>query len=252
VLVAAAEPVLAEGIAALIAEDPSTAALGTAGRAPAPPPNGNGMATGNGTATGNGAPHESAALGGWRLSALQTVTTIAAAEHALATYRPPLSVLVLDPPLAGVTTEEACARLVTAQPATAALVLLARPTPQRVRQICRSGARGVFETTVDPTTLVSALRQIDSGEVAIQPTLVQYLLGNIEPPPDLPSGDRLNARALTALQLLARGYTSKEIAPILGTTAKAVNLTIERACRQLHAATRSEAVAIAISRGLIS
>ena len=240
VLVAAAEPVLAQGIARLVAEDLSGAALD---RADSTPPR-----------SARAAPSDVGQPGadGWRLTPLETVTTVGAAERALALYRPPLAVLVLDPPLAGTPTETACVRLVAAQPATAALVLLAHPTPERVRHVSRCGARGIFDTAVEPATLVAALREIDDGGVVVQPSLVQYLLGETESPPAPPSGQRLNARALTALQLLARGYASKEIAPILGTTPKAVNLTIERACRQLGATTRSEAVAIAIGRGLIS
>lgn len=239
VLVAAAEPVLAEGIVRLIAEDASGVAVGGAGAAP--------------PRVARATPFEdSQPDSAWRLAPLQTVASVGSAERALAIYRPPLAVLVLDPPLAGAPPEDACARLVAAQPATGVLVLLARPTPERVRHASLCGARGIFETAVAPTALVAALREIDAGGVVIQPSLVQYLLGEPDAPPEPPVGQRLNARALTALQLLARGYASKEIAPILATTPKAVNLTIERACRQLGAATRSEAVAIAISRGLIS
>jgi DNA-binding NarL/FixJ family response regulator len=220
VLVAAAEPLLAQGIAALIAEHPFGAAPVDAGQ---------------------------------RLTALEAVSSLSAAERALGVYRPPLAVLVLDPPLSGGSTEDACARLIDAYPATASLVLLAGATPACVRRVCQSGARGVFETNIEPGTLVAALHQIDAGEVVVPPTLIQHLLGNAGEPAAPPrSPERLNARALTALQLLARGYASKEIAPILGTTPKAVNLTIERACRQLGAATRSAAVVIAIQRGLIS
>ena len=210
VLVAAAEPAMADGITSLLTPHPQ------------------------------------------RLNVVESVATIGAAERALSTYRPPLAVLVLDPPLADAAPADAIARLVAAQPATAALVLLARPTPDLVRRACRSGARGVYDTAITPAELLDALTQIAAGEVVVQPALVQHLLGTVDQTQDPPPAQRLSPRALTALQLLARGYASKEIAPILGTTPKAVNLTIERVCRQIGAATRAEAVAIAIGRGLIS
>ncbi|HET7768536.1 MAG TPA: response regulator transcription factor [Chloroflexota bacterium] len=247
VLVAAAEPALAAGIAALFSEDPGRDLPAADFQDHIAVPGWTAPEARDARDPQVHTPHG-------RLTVLETVSALGAAERALAAYRPPLSVLVLDPPLLGGSTEDACARLLAAQPGTAALVLLARATPEHVRRVCRSGARGVFETTVTPADLLAALRQVDAGEMVVQPGLVRYLLGpsggasRALPPP----AQRLNARALTALQLLARGYTSKEIAPILGTTPKAVNLTIERASLRLRAATRSEAVAIAISRGLIS
>lgn len=184
---------------------------------------------------------------------LDAVGTVDAAERALAAYRPPLCVLVLDPPLRGGTVDEACTRLIAETPSTAALVLLVHPDATLVRRACQSGARAVFGTDIRADELSAVLRQIDEGGVVIQPPLVRYLVGGHtgggESAPDAPS---LNNRELTALQLLARGYTSKQIAPLLNSSAKAVDMTIERAGRRLGAATRSQAVAIALRHGLIT
>jgi DNA-binding NarL/FixJ family response regulator len=175
------------------------------------------------------------------------------AERALRTFRPPLAVLVLDPPLRGATVDEACARLINAQPNTATLALLTEPAPDLVRRVCRSGARGVFEIGISRAELHATLRQIDAGEVVVQPSLVRHLLEDRgEETPEEWRAITLNNRELTALQLLARGYTSKQIAPLLDTTAKAIDMTIERSRRRLGAITRAQAVAMAIRRGLIT
>lgn len=61
----------------------------------------------------------------------------------------------------------------------------------------------------------------------------------------------LMVRDLTILQLVASGYTSTQIAQLLATTPKAVDLAIGRAVQHLGASHRTEAVAIAQRRGLI-
>ena len=239
VLVAAAEPIISTGIAALLAGDG------------APPPR---AADSHASPSSESPPTESGATAGARrpFIVLDAVGTVEAAERALATYRPPLAVLVLDPPLPGGTVDDACARLIADNPSTAALVLLVRPEATLVRRACRSGARAVFGTDIRAEELGTVLRQIDDGDVVIQPPLVRYLVGGETggaPTTDTPT---LNNRELTALQLLARGYTSKQIAPLLSSSAKAVDMTIERAGRRLGAATRSQAVAIALRHGLIT
>ncbi|HEV2124697.1 MAG TPA: LuxR C-terminal-related transcriptional regulator [Chloroflexota bacterium] len=63
---------------------------------------------------------------------------------------------------------------------------------------------------------------------------------------------QLTTRELLALQLVARGYTTTQIARMLDTTASAVDRAIEQAANRVGAAHRAEAVALAIRRGLIA
>jgi DNA-binding NarL/FixJ family response regulator len=244
-LVAAAEPIISSGIAALLAGEDS---------APPPPP----TLPPTFSHVSHDSPTDHVTVGitaahGRAFIVLDAVATVDAAERALATYRPPLSVLVLDPPLPGGTVDDACARLISDNPSTAALVLLVRPEATLVRRACRSGARAVFGTDIRADELSAVLRQIDEGEVVIQPPLVRFLVGDQAGSAHAATETlTLNNRELTALQLLARGYTSKQIAPLLNSSAKAVDMTIERASRRLGAATRSQAVAIALRHGLIT
>jgi DNA-binding NarL/FixJ family response regulator len=179
---------------------------------------------------------------------LGTASTVADTEQALVALKPRLAVLVLDPPLLGAGLDDACTRLVDSHPDTAALVLLAAPTPEVVRRVCRGGARGVFRTDIEPDQLRTVLQQIASGEVVVHQSLVRHLVDGDN------NGARtlLNNRELTVLQLLARGYVSKQIAPLINATPKAVDMMIERACRRLGASTRAQAVAYAIKRGLVT
>lgn len=172
--------------------------------------------------------------------------SVAEAHDVLTERQPSVLVVVFEPPFPAVTMEEVCAHLITACPGTATLALVGNPAQAQVA--LRSGARGVLTTEVTPDALQSALRQVDAGQVVIGPDLLSALTlaGSDEP------DEGLTARELLALQLVARGYTSKQIAPLLDTTAKAVDLTLNRAGKRLGAQHRPEAVAMALRRGLIT
>ncbi len=62
---------------------------------------------------------------------------------------------------------------------------------------------------------------------------------------------RLSPGQLAALQLAANGYTSRQIATRLGATEQGIHLRLNTAMRSLGARSRTHAVAIAITRGLI-
>lgn len=229
-LIVSGTPAIRVGLAAMVG--------GAAADIPNPQPN-------NGTATVEMS----------RILVVQdAVGTAAEAGRVLAAHRPALSVLVADPPLPDVSLTEALQRLTAEHLTTGTLVLLQQPDPRTVRRACRAGARGVHDMSISEEGLHAALTRINDGDVAIQPSLVRYLLEQ-----DTPEGDEggrggatISARELTVLQLMARGYSSKQMAPLLGSTAKAVDLIVERAARRLNAANRTEAVATAMRRGLLT
>ena len=61
----------------------------------------------------------------------------------------------------------------------------------------------------------------------------------------------LTARERECLLWVARGRTGREIALLLGISERTVRFHIANACRRLGAERRSEAVALAVDRGLI-
>ena len=63
---------------------------------------------------------------------------------------------------------------------------------------------------------------------------------------------KLSARELEVLEWTAKGKTSYEISIILGLSTHTVNSYVSTACRRLSAATRCNAVAIALTHGMIS
>ena len=65
------------------------------------------------------------------------------------------------------------------------------------------------------------------------------------------NGGSLSGRQLAAVQLLAGGYTTKEIARSMATTIDAVEHLLARAGQRLQARHRSHLVALSINLGLV-
>ena len=176
--------------------------------------------------------------------------TAAAGRRLLSLHRVDLTVLVLSPPLPDSSLEETCDTLLGDHPAIPALALVRPEDPPAVRLAARHGARAIFDTFIAVETLRSVIAGLDSAAPTVQPSLVRHLVD------DGSAGGgavgALRPRELAALQLLARGYTSKQIGAALSATPKAVDLLIERASQRLGASHRTQAVAIAARLGLLS
>jgi DNA-binding NarL/FixJ family response regulator len=130
------------------------------------------------------------------------------------------------------------------------VVLLRHPQKETVQRVWREGARGVLDAALSAEEFLAGVGQVADGEVVLQPSLVRHLMA------DGTTGFEgtnvhLNDRELTVLQLLARGYATKQVAAALDATPKAIDLLIERVCRRLGAAHRAQAVAIAVRRSLV-
>ena len=92
--------------------------------------------------------------------------------------------------------------------------------------------------------LLSALRRIVRGEAVLSPEIEHMIQNEPEPP-------KLTERQLEILRSLARGFTNRDIALQLGLKPSGVRVHIDAILSKLNAATRTEAVAIAIQRHLL-
>jgi DNA-binding NarL/FixJ family response regulator len=161
-----------------------------------------------------------------------------------------LTVLVLSPPPPDSSLEETCQALLGDCPATPALALVRPDDAPAVRLAARHGARAIFDTLTTVETLRTVVGGLGSAAPAVQPSLVHHLVEDGSAGGG--TGGGLRPRELAALQLLAQGYTSKQIGAALGATPKAVDLLVERAAQRLGASHRTQAVAIAARLGLLT
>ena len=140
-------------------------------------------------------------------------------------------------------------RLRAQSPGVAVLALCENSADGRVLATLRAGARGCLPKTATGAELLEAAQDAVLGEPVLHPSttaaLLQQLRGD-EPEPGL------TPRESEVLRQVAAGQTNKSIALKLGISEHTVKFHLGSAMTKLGAASRAEAVAVAIRRGLIS
>ena len=135
-------------------------------------------------------------------------------------------------------------------PGTPVLALSDSPTDPRTMRALQAGARGCLPKTASADELAAAIHQVVEGELVLPPTattaLLQQLRGDDAP------AETLTTRELQVLQAVALGQTNKAIAMKLGISDHTVKFHLASAMSKLGAASRAEAVAVAMRRGLLS
>lgn len=140
-------------------------------------------------------------------------------------------------------------RLRREAPGVPVLALADPPQNSRMLAALQAGARGCLPKTVTATELVEALQDVAAGDVVVPPTATAALLDQLR-------GEgvpiTLSPRESDVLRGVAAGQTNKAIAIKLGISEHTVKFHLGGAMTKLGAASRAEAVASAIRRGLIS
>jgi two-component system response regulator NreC len=135
-------------------------------------------------------------------------------------------------------------------PSTKSIVLTRHDEDQYVLEALRAGVKGYVLKSQAANDLVHAIRQVCRGEVYLSPrvsrTVIDAYLANTELPPD-----PLTARERQVLRLIGEGKSTKEIATILGLSAKTVDSHRTRMMHKLGIHEVASLVRYAIRHGLL-
>ncbi|HTK42014.1 MAG TPA: response regulator transcription factor [Gemmatimonadales bacterium] len=166
-------------------------------------------------------------------------------EQAIALYREHRpDVVLMDlrmPVLGGV---EATQRITAEFPDARILALTSYQGDADVRRALDAGARGYLLKHMLMTEVIAAVRAVAHGEWVIPPAVAASLARHNE-------RDRLTTRELEVLGLMAKGLSNKEIALAIGRTDETVKIHLKSVFAKLKVATRTEAVRVALGRGLV-
>jgi DNA-binding NarL/FixJ family response regulator len=113
-----------------------------------------------------------------------------------------------------------------------------------IHRALEAGARGYLTKDMLLTDVVSAIRAVHRGERVI-PAQVAARLAEFTPRTDL------TEREIEVVRLVARGLSNHEIAGVIGRSDETVKLHLKNIFSKLGVADRTEAVTLAISRGIL-
>jgi two-component system, NarL family, response regulator YdfI len=136
--------------------------------------------------------------------------------------------------------------------ATRVALLTDEAAPVWVRQALHAGVRGVFPAEVSVQQLRAALAAIAHGLVVLYPSGL-FAEHKTEAPPDSfgLAMEPLTPREQEVLQMLGQGKSNKEIAGGLKISEHTVKFHVASILGKLGVSTRTEAVSLAMRRGLI-
>lgn len=154
-------------------------------------------------------------------------------------------VALLDIRMPEVDGVEAIHRIRHLEPKARVLVLTTFDTDTDVMRAIGAGAQGFLLKDAPREELLAAIRTVHRGGTAIPPALVGKLAAGI-------SSEVLTGRELEVLTLLAQGRSNKEIGARLFISESTVKTHLRSIFAKLDVLSRTEAIAVATRRGLVS
>jgi len=113
-----------------------------------------------------------------------------------------------------------------------------------VRRALSAGAKGYVLKGTKREEILETVRKVYKGEPAISPEVAAKLATSLTRP-------ELSERELQVLQQMAAGKSNKEIGQVIYVSENTVKAHVKSILAKLDAMGRTEAIAIAIKRGLI-
>jgi DNA-binding NarL/FixJ family response regulator len=124
------------------------------------------------------------------------------------------------------------------------VMLTAYEDDELIFQALKAGANGYLLKQTTPVELLAAIRDVHEGGAPMSSYIARKVIQSFHhaQPTDSPT-ETLSPREREILGLLAKGYTSKEIADLLGVAFQTVHAHVRNIYEKLHVRCRTEAVA---------
>ena len=157
-------------------------------------------------------------------------------------HRPDVTLVDLRmPEMDGV---DAIAAIRERAPSARVIVLTTYDDDEDIQRSLRAGAKAYILKDTPREELMECIRAVHEGRTLIPPAIAAKLAETLGAPP-------LTPREIEVLGLVANGKSNKEIARTLFITEGTVKSHLNAMLRKLDAADRTQAVTIALKRGLL-
>jgi len=167
------------------------------------------------------------------------------------------NVALLDLTMPRVGGMKALEKLVKDCPATRVLVLTMHDDPAYLRSALAAGASGYLLKRAVDAELLAGIRAVHRGGIFVDPRLASILVEDVLAKKSSKTGSQrsvniLSRRELQVLQLVARGYTSAQIAKQILVGIKTIETYRARLTEKLGLRTRSDVIRFAVQTGLLT
>jgi len=157
-------------------------------------------------------------------------------------HRPDVTLLDLRlPDMSGI---DVMSAIRTDFPQARLLVLTTFDGDIEIQRALAAGAHGYLLKSMPPNEMVEAIRQVHAGRKRIPAEVAAHIAEHL-------GEEALTARELEVLRQVAIGNRNKEIAERLFISEETVKVHVKHVMEKLGASDRTQAVAIAVRRGII-
>ena len=157
-------------------------------------------------------------------------------------HRPDVALLDLRMPvLDGV---DAMEQIRGKDPGARLIMLTTYGTDHEIARAIKAGARAYLLKDARREEILECIRQVHSGKICIPPELVAKLAAGV-------SSESLTGREQNVLELLAKGWSNKEIGASLSISETTVKSHLRNIFSKLNVLSRTEALTEASRRGLV-
>jgi len=157
-------------------------------------------------------------------------------------HRP--DVTLMDLRLPGLSGIDAMIAIRTEFPDARVIILTTFEGDAEIQRALREGARGYLLKSTPPNELLQAIRQVHAGKKRVPPEVAAQLADHM-------SSENLTAREVEVLRQVAGGNRNRDIANKLFISEETVKVHIKHIMEKLEANDRTQAIAIAVRRGII-
>ena len=160
-------------------------------------------------------------------------------------WRP--DVVLLDFEMPGLSGVEAVRELARELPNARVIIFTAYADDDKIVGAVRAGARGYVLKGSPASDVARAIRDVHAGGSYLPPPIAAVLARQVREP----KSDSLTARERSVLQLIADGFSNKQIARRLSITERTVKFHVNSVMTKLGVENRAQAAAVAVRRRLL-
>ncbi len=154
-------------------------------------------------------------------------------------------VVLMDLKMPQLSGADATLQMHAAAPNVKILILTTFGTSAELKKAMDGGAAGALLKNSSQAEIIEAIRKVMSGQ-SVMSSEIQHGIEEMKSMPEM------SQRQLEILNLVAKGFSNKEIADVLGVSLETVKDHIKKILLKMGAASRTEAASLAVNLQLVT